>query len=256
MKKSLIFWMLLLLPCWAMAQEAHDVIYLNNGNIVKGQITASGDTTVQIRATNGESYTFDRVAIRRIDNGEQLEALPKAPKSRYKDHSELTKGFWAAADLMFGANVEHQYSISGAMPLDLQFTFGYRFSEFLQVGVGAGFRYYFDNAKARVYFNDKGQLEDYAWSFPVYGQLRGLFYSGQSRSVVPFWQLSVGHTFNDGFMCSPALGLRFGSAERNHFNLGLHYTAQWTLHNLNMDGGPNYKFGPLHLLQIRLGYQF
>jgi len=256
MKKFLTLLILLGLTLTVSAQEAYDVIYLNNGNIIKGQITASGDTTVQIRATNDEQYTFDRVAIRRIDNGEQLEKFPKAPRSRYKDFSEQSKGFWAGVDLMAGANVDHQYSISGSVPIDLQFTFGYRFSEFLQLGVGGGFRFYANNDQARSYRNSQGKYEDYGWAFPLYGQARGLFYSGQSRSVVPFWQMSIGHTFNDGFMLSPALGLRFGSAERHHFNLGLHYTAQWTWHRTDLIGGPAREFGPLHILQLRFGYQF
>lgn len=256
MRKASIILILLLLPMWLSAQT-HDVIYLNNGNIVKGEITASSDSTVQISATNGEKYTFDRVAIRKIDQGQQLESWPQAPKSRYVDHAEKTKGFWAAADMMFGANVEHELGISGSMPLDLQFTFGYRFSELLQVGVGGGFRYYFNNDRARCPHNSKGEYEDYGWTFPVYAQARGLFYSGQSRTVVPFWQLSVGHTFNDGFLCSPAVGLRFGSAERHHFNLGLHYTAQWTMRNHDAYGdGHLCNFGPLHILQLRVGYQF
>lgn len=256
MNKWYLFLLLLVAPVVVSAQQAVDVIYLNNGNIVKGEITSSNDTSVAIRSTNGELYTFERVAIRRIDNGEQLASYPKAPKSRYVDHSEREKGFWAAVDFMAGANVEHEYGISGAVPLDLQVTFGYRFSEFLQVGVGAGFRYYANNDQARCYHNSKGEYENYGWAFPIYGQLRGLFYSGQSRSVVPFWQLTAGHTVNDGFMCSPALGLRFGTAERHHFNLGLHYTAQWTQLQADASGGHLHRFGPLHILQLRLGYQF
>ena len=256
MKKLFLFLGLVLWSIQASAQETNDVIYLNNGNIVKGEIVASGDSTVQIRTANGDLHTFDRVTIRKIDQGQQLEAWPKAPKSRYKDLSDQSKGFWAGVDLMFGANVEHEFGISGSMPLDLQVTFGYRFNEYLQVGAGAGFRYYFNNDQARAYVNSEGKYEDYGWSFPVYGQLRGLFFSGQSRTTVPFWQMSVGHTFNDGFMLSPALGLRFGSTERNHFTLGLHYTAQWTWLRTNLEGGPSREFGPMHLLQLRLGYQF
>lgn len=257
MKKLLVLWSLLLLPLLAMAQEAYDVIYLNNGNIVKGQIISSSDSKVQIRATNGEEYSFDRVAIRRIDNGEQLNMIPKAPKSQFVDHSESVKGFWAAADLLGGVSVDHDSAIKSTFPVELQITFGYRFSEFLQVGVGAGFRHYIDNKMARCYHNDKKEWENYGWSFPIYGQARGLFYSGQSRTVVPFWQMTVGHSINDGFMLSPGLGLRFGSRERHHFNLGIGYTAQWTrLYNDDPTAGSCHKFGALHILQLRVGYQF
>ncbi len=254
MKRLFLIWSLALLPLFALAQRANDVIYLNNGNIVKGEIVSSDKTKVTVRTPAGSTLTYDRVAIRRIDNGEQIENLPAAPESRYRDYASSTKGFWAAAELAGGVSIDHDSAIKSTYPVDLHFTFGYRFSEYLQVGVGVGFRHYFDGKMARCYLNDKDECENYKWAFPIYANLRGLFLSGQSRSVVPYWSVEAGHAINDGFMASPTLGLRFGTMERHHFLLGLSYTAQYT--RLWGDAEPGYKFGCLHVLQLKLGYQF
>lgn len=255
MKRLLWILALSLAPLFALAQQARDVIYLNNGNTVAGTIVSSDNLSVTVRTASGEALTYRRGEIRKIDGGEELERMPQAPRSHYRDYTEAKKGFWAAVELGGGVSVDHDSSVDTTGPVDLTFTFGYRFSEFLQVGVGAGFRYYIENANARVYCSG-GKYEDYGWAFPVYGNLRGVFISGQSRRVVPYWSVSVGHTFNDGFMASPTLGLRFGAQERHHFLLGLGYTAQQTrLHDL-VEGGVSRRFGCLHLLQLKLGYQF
>lgn len=255
MKRLLWILSLSLMPLFASAQQARDVIYLNNGNIVSGEIVSSDDLSVTIRNAAGETATYRRVTIRRIDNGQEAERLPQAPQSRYRDYSSAEKGFWAAAELAGGITVDHDSAIDMAYPVDLTFTFGYRFSEYLQVGVGAGFRYYVENSNARIY-RSGDKYEDYEWAFPIYGNLRGVFLSGQSRRVVPYWSVSVGHTINDGFMASPTLGLRFGAMERHHFLLGLSYTAQQTRLHRAVDGGPISQFGCLHILQLKLGYQF
>ncbi len=264
MKRLFLIFSLALVPLFALAQQANDVIYLNNGNIVKGEILSSDKTKVTMRTTTGSTYTYNRVEIRRIDNGEQVENMPSAPESRYRDYSSSTKGFWAAAELAGGLSIDHDSAIKATYPVDLHFTFGYRFSEFLQVGVGVGFRHYFDGKMARCYIDGKQEREDflagkckpedYQWAFPIYANVRGLFLSGQSRSVVPYWSVEAGHAINDGFMASPTLGLRIGDMERHHFLVGLSYTAQYT--RLWGKADHSYKFGCLHVLQLKLGYQF
>lgn len=255
MKRLLWILVLSLSPLLAPAQQARDAVYLNNGNTVTGEIVSSDDLSVTIRTASGETLTYRRGEIRKIDGGEELERMPQAPRSRYRDYTVAEKGFWAAVELGGGISLNHDSSVDMTAPIDLTCTFGYRFSEFLQVGVGAGFRCYVRNSHARIE-GSGNKYEDYGWAFPVYGNLRGVFISGQSRRVVPCWSVSVGHTFNDGFMVAPTLGLRFGSLERHHFLLGLGYTAQQTKLNDPVEGGVSHRFGCLHLLQLKLGYQF
>lgn len=253
MKRVILLLCLMLSTLSLSAQQAQDVVYLNNGNIIKGEIISSSESQVQIKATNGEVYTFRMVEIRRIDGGEQLESIPAASKTSYTDFSESNKGYWAAVDLGLGAALDkfNKNNTKPAIPIDLNVTMGYRFNEFLMVGIGGGVRYYAIQDDLR--FNNEAGNEDFAWSFPLYGQLRGAFISGKSRHTVPFWQLSVGHTFNDGFMVQPALGLRFGTSTRHHFTLGLSYTAQ---QGYKFCGAANLEHGYLHLMQFKFGYQF
>ena len=254
MKKSLIIWILLLFPVWAMAQHAHDTIYLNNGNIVEGVIVSANDAKVSIQTRSGEVLTYDRITIRKIDNGEETARTPRVPHSRYRNYTAVTRGFWGAVEVSGGCSADHDPAIQTVVPVELQLTGGYRFNEFIQVGVGVGFRNYIDNAKARYYINSDGDYEaDYGWAFPIYVNARGLFLSDQSRTAVPYWSVSMGHTINDGFLFSPTFGLRIGSRERHHFLLGLGYTAQYT--RLKAVDTP-YKYGCLSLLQLKLGYQF
>ncbi len=254
MKRLILLLSLMLASATLYAQQAYDVVYLNNGNIVKGEIISSTDSQVQIKATNGETYTFRMVEVRRIDNGEQLAITPEVGKSiRYTDFSESDKGYWASVDLGLGVALDkyNKNSTAPALPIDLNVTMGYRFNEFLMIGIGGGVRYYAIQDDLR--FNHEMDNEDFAWAFPLYGQLRGAFISGKSRSVVPYWQFSAGHTFNDGLMLQPVLGLRFGTETRHHFTLALSYTAQ---QGWKYQGVETLKNGYLHLMQLKLGYQF
>jgi len=40
----------------AFAQRNQDVVYLNNGNVVKGIILKRTDSVLEIKASNGETY--------------------------------------------------------------------------------------------------------------------------------------------------------------------------------------------------------
>ena len=254
MKKLIILVCLVFSGVSLSAQQVKDVVYLNNGNIVKGEIVSSTDTEIEIHATNGELYTFRKIEIRRIDSGEQLDAIPDAPKkSNFVRYGEREKGYWASVDLGLGVALDRyaKNNTSPAIPIDLNVAMGYRFNEFIMVGLGAGVRYYAHQDDLRYHNQEKNR--NYAWSFPLYAQLRGAFISGHTRSMVPYWQLSAGYTVNDWVMIQPALGLRFGAATRHHFTLSLSYTAQQG-YKYCEETLAGKKF--LNLVQIRLGYQF
>ena len=259
MKKFLIIAIMSLLPLFAAAQNK-DVIYLNNGNVAKGSIISENDMNVTILTNSGETYTFDRIAIRRIDHGDELSRIPATRKSRYHDYTDYTRGFWGAAEFSFGASLNRAEYLGSVVPLEVSVTGGYRLSEFLQLGVGLGIRLYINNQQARRYVNEYGDTSNRPWAFPVYLNARGLFYSGQSRTVVPYWSASLGYTINDGFMFSPTVGIRIGSLTRHHVLVGLGYTAQGSRLKQPGDDPENkvfpYKRKCLSLLQFKLGYQF
>ena len=79
---------------------------------------------------------------------------------------------------------------------------GYRFNEYVRVGLGLGARYYFDNNKVRSTLSE--------WAFPIFLNVRGNFIPTRYRDVVPYYSFDIGVTVRDGFMLRPTVGLRVG----------------------------------------------
>lgn len=159
--------------------------------------------------------------------------------SSQKSYSEMNTGFWISADAEGGVSLRISHKNSAIAGLNI--SGGYRFSEFLKVGIGFGGRYYFDNNALRY--------NDFEMSFPVYATVRGNFISGEHRTVVPYYSFDLGGAIRDGFMVRPTVGIRVGEFTRNAFLVGLTYTGQ----QLRL---PDYKKEMVSFLSLRLGYEF
>lgn len=170
--------------------------------------------------------------------------------SDYKYYSGNDKGFWAGFDLGSGASFT---GVGTGVPLDFCAQLGYRFNQYIKLGVGGGMRYNFISDNCRDNSQDPETFKN--WSFPLYLDVRGNFFSQDYRDFVPFWRFDIGYTFNDGFMFSPGLGLSFGSEIRNHFTLGISYVGQMarvvTCKDPRTTGN-----GYLNQFQLKLGYEF
>lgn len=201
----------------AMAQSnTLDYVFLKNGSVVKGVIeNVKENQSVTIRSVNGEVYTYPMVEVNRFAYGE----APKIPQEKnsnvYREYSEYDKGFWCAIELQGGTSCHHKRDNVGMLELD--FVGGYRFNEYLRVGLGVGSRYYFNNNDLR-YTSVK-------WAYPVYLNVRGNFIPGEHRTVVPYYSFDIGGAAKDGFLFRPTIGVRFGE-KRSAFLLGLSYLGQ------------------------------
>jgi hypothetical protein len=165
--------------------------------------------------------------------------LPEKPQmSDYKDYYNVSKGFWCGAELEAGSSV--MVDEPNLQYASLSFLGGYRFSEFLRIGLGLGVRMYLNNAGVR--------FSNSRFGIPLYVNARGNFISAYDRGAVPFWSLSVGGITNDGFFFSPTLGYSFGGL-RNNIMVGLNYTLA-TFTNYKRD---NVVYG---YLGIKVGYEF
>ncbi|MCD7714399.1 MAG: hypothetical protein LUI08_05700 [Prevotella sp.] len=166
--------------------------------------------------------------------------LPDLPKNRtrYTDYREETSGYWSAITVN-GATTT-MFNRKNMQNVGADWVNGYRFSEFLRVGIGAGVRYYINN--------DNVRRKDVSWSFPIFADVRGNFISQQDRGSVPFWSVDLGGEFHGGVYFSPTLGYRFG-APRGCFILGISYTLQqfdtWRKDNEPISG-----------VSLKLGYEF
>lgn len=240
MKKILVLLALLIVYSMTVSGQGNqqDVIYLNNGQVIKGQITEmSPNESVEIRSENGTVYTYRMVEVRKISRGDVI--MPTEVNTpRYRDNVEYEKGYWLAGELAGGSTAYFKGDNIGYSQLTV--INGYRFSEFLRVGIGAGFRYYINN--------DNRRFKSNPWSFPVYLDVRGNIISQRVDRVAPYWSLDAGVAICDGFFVSPTIGIRFGG-NRSNFLLGLSYLAQDVKYYTDSNK-------MIHLVSLKLGYEF
>ena len=165
--------------------------------------------------------------------------LPDAPKqNNYRNYENEDAGFWCAVDVEGGSSVmAHSPNMQFA---GFALTGGYRFSEFLRIGAGAGLRYYVHNADARN--------TDQKYGFPIYANVRGNFISAYDRDGVPFWSFNIGGITNEGFFASPTLGYSFGGL-RHNFQIGINYTVTCFKNSILTNTAYNY-------FSLKLGYEF
>ena len=172
--------------------------------------------------------------------------LPQKPhRATYVDHTQSETGFWCSAEVEGGSTVMLNHVNMQAA--QLTYTGGYRFNEYLKVGAGFGVKYYINNNSHR-----RGKAN--SCTFPLYVNVRGNFLSQAERSMVPYWSVSVGNVFKDGFFFSPSVGLRFGE-QRNSWLVGLSYS----LNHINTDRlevPPATRLETTSSLMLHVGYEF
>ena len=140
--------------------------------------------------------------------------LPKKNRqSNYKEIITENTGFWCAFETEGGSSIME--TKTNMQFVNLSFTGGYRFNEYLRIGLGLGGRMYVNNADVRN-TNSK-------FGIPLYVNLRGNFVSAYDHDGVPFWSLNLGGITREGLFLNPTIGYSFGGL-RNNFYLGLSYT--------------------------------
>ncbi len=162
------------------------------------------------------------------------------------DYSSADRGFWMAAELSGGASlrINHRNAPFG----ELDVTAGYRFCQYLKVGLGFGARYFINN--------DCLRRSSVPWDFPLYASVRGNFIDETYRTCVPYYSLDAGAAIRDGFMIRPTVGLRFGQP-RSAFLLGLSYVGQVVSgYDESVPGLVTDKNRFVSMLALRLGYEF
>lgn len=165
--------------------------------------------------------------------------LPQKPHvSGFVDHGDLDCGYFVAIEANGGSTVMFKRRNTPFIGADV--VNGYRFNEYLRVGVGLG---------AKVYTNnDEVRKSSIPWTFPIYADVRGNMVSQRSRSVVPYWNLNIGTECRDGFFFSPIIGLRVGE-NRSSFLIGVGYSYnQMETFRSSSEGRD--------LVVLKLGYEY
>jgi hypothetical protein len=165
--------------------------------------------------------------------------LPERPKRpTYKSYITEDAGFWNAVELNGGTSLKiHHRKIQD---VELMYTAGYRFNEFIRIGAGIAARYYVNNQNLR------GTNID--WSCPIFVNARGNIISHVARSAVPYWSVNLGGVVRDGFYFSPTIGYRFGQ-ERNAFLVGLSYDLE------KLYVAPSKRTAE-NFIMVKIGYEF
>ena len=150
--------------------------------------------------------------------------LPERPKrAKYVDYSVKQTGWWCAAQLGGGFS-----ATTGRFFGQFDFVNGYRFSEFLKVGVGIS---------PRIGLN----------TIPVYAQVRGNIISQEDTMFAFFWNADVGYAINGGIYASPSVGLRYG---------GIRHNVLFSFYYALEGQKPETSDQPMHVVGLRIGYEF
>lgn len=173
----------------------------------------------------------------------QVKRIPgKGYDPNQQQYTQFERSVWFSAEVLGGASCHLKGHNMGLAELD--FTVGYRFSQYLKVGVGIGPRYYIEQGNLR--------RSDIKWGMPIFATVRGNLIPGKYRSVVPYWGIEVGASVRDGAFFRPSLGLRIGEP-RQAFTIALSYMGQdIATYNSEME-----KVGKFtNFACLRLGYEF
>lgn len=166
--------------------------------------------------------------------------LPTPPKQEpYTEFRLKETGYWCSVDLSVAPSLKFHETCMWTTTLS--FVNGYRFSDYLRLGVGIGAGYYFAN-------NSVARRTDIRWTMPIFANARGNFFSQEVREIVPYWSVDIGGAIRDGFLFSPSIGCRFGE-RRNAFLLSLGYSYRGILAYDGEDDGRNF-------IVLKLGYEF
>ena len=225
--------------------NAQDVIYLNNGNVVKGKVVKNTDE-VSVVLGNGETMTYRKAEVREVQIGSSEVKTPKEPKgAKYVDYSDLDKGWWCAVEAHAGGlwyDEDHGMGVFA-----LTFTNGYRFSEFLKIGVGIGARYNLNHDSDYAAYRSVHKIQA-PMSVPIFINLRGNIISQKSRMCVPFWNADIGYAVLDNFFFDAGIGFKVG-AKRHNFVMSANFMGQAIKYDPD-----DAEFGSGFLFKI--GYEF
>lgn len=167
--------------------------------------------------------------------------LPEMPTraSGHTDYRVKETGYWIGG-LLDGYFASNGRSMAGAVQFNI--VQGYRFSEFLKVGIGVAPKYYF---LGNTDFCGKNGSPI---SVPIYADVRGNINPQTDAEFAFCWSADAGYAINEGVYLSPFIGIRIGDI-RHNFTAGITYAFQG--HYVD-----EYNNRPIHLVGLRVGYEF
>ena len=208
MKKALLTLTLMLVASvTTFAQTTKDVVYLKDGNIIRGQLVEIiPDKHVKIKTADGSLFVYSTNDVARIENGEAAKKEKKSEDAPTFNGRKIARGFKGFVEGSFSASLDgSSYHREG-----LSVSLGSQILPQLFVGGGIGFEYFGKHNTVNV---------------PIYADIRTNFINGP---ISPFIGTKFGFAFGrdiQGFYFNPMLGCRFGLTNK----LALHAAIGYAL---------------------------
>lgn len=237
---------LLIASFTAKAQTYQKVVFLKNGNILKGQVFDENETTLKVEILGGSVFVVNKADIIKMEK----EKIPKQFRGK-GDYIVKTNGYYHTLNFafLFGQN---QWSdlTAGA---SIQYTFGYQYNQWLGLGVGVGADSYF--------FYDTENI------YPIYLEARGYF---NNKPFSPYYSVQTGYGIaalqgdnftgmldaKGGLYLHPKIGFRFPSRSNVAFTLEVGYNMQKATYRFNNWQGEYEDALTFHRTSIRFGLTF
>ena len=218
----------LFIPKYTLAQEkTQDVVYLNNGSILHGEIVEiKANESITLKSNCEDIWVINQLDIERIEKEPISRSI--ILKDSLKRMSYKRKGFYSNINIgfLFGGNFETPFP-----PLSLSLVNGYQFDWGMSLGVGVGLellnesympivadvRYTFRNSRLSHFIYIQG-----GYAIPIetpdpYDYDYYNYYDTDLKS-------------KGGYLINPGIGLKINVNDRNAFSLGIGYKFMQVQH--------------------------
>lgn len=216
-------------------RDRDDVVYLENGSIIRGTLVEQTDETVKLQTYDGNVFVWELSAVGRLDNEPTIykkrrnQLMPSTYRGRYnpsrKGYMGIVEGYVGVGRDIGSGGRRIDGSINygfGSLAYGVNVINGYRFGHHFAMGFGTGIRAY-------SYSEFEGDMGYMAWeySLPMYGHFRADFFK---TDITPFVALNVGYNapFSPGaggryaaFFTEPSFGVAFRVSDRNSLSLSM-----------------------------------
>jgi len=212
MKNFIAILLFLTISILAFAQQAYqDVIYLKNGNIIRGTIIEQiPNVSIKIETSDRNVFKYEL---------EEIEKITKEPvvlaKSSSLSTSGILKKYCGIINLGYGFGIGKGQE--GLNTINFNFINGFQIFPYFSVGIGTGVKVWFIK-----------DVTDKPIFIPAFVNLRGHFLK---EKVSQFLEVDLGYVWEVspiaqgiGFMFNPTLGVSYRVGKISRLNFGTGYS--------------------------------
>ncbi len=274
MKKLILLTLILFVSVFVNAQDLPEIVYLKNGNFIRGRITKLvPNESLIIRSRDGKLYTYLMSEVVSIEKNPSYKEKstsimpsndntePESPivhKKPVKETSEvdldysptyqytLDKGFRVFFDLGYSLNTRDFVNVKSSElnRMEVSFSIGNQFDNLFYLGIGAGYNYFYDLSNG---------------SYPVYIHPRFNFETDKSIGYLVDFKIgyALGEESLRGLYTFSGFGLRFAQRSGGGVNLILGFTNYY-VDGVISENGYSWEKSKVNLgaITFKVGFDF